>query len=164
MTETRALLPFWFSIPLFVTLVALYRKLKNFRFWKKEKKKKDAPDEQPQGNPEQEIAETGRRLESEMVPFGEQIDLYLGRLENRWNTLLPDQARKDLSTDVKALVRDRLRQTMRGRQVMLTRDSLEKLATRIIGENNALRDLNNRESLQQFIALYMVKLLLQGKF
>jgi predicted house-cleaning noncanonical NTP pyrophosphatase (MazG superfamily) len=167
LAEAKALLPFWYSIPLFVALVTFYHKLKNLRSGKKGKAGKNVSGRRPSGNgnQEQEIKEAGRRLESEMVPFGEEIDIYLGRLENRWNTLLSKQAREDLSTDVRTLVRDRLRQTLHGqRHIMLTRDSLEKLAKRITEENSALRELNNQENLRQFIALYMVKLLIQGKF
>ena len=117
------------------------------------------------GTQEQELKEAGRRLESELLPLGEEIDTYLGRLESRWNTLLASQAREDLSTDVKTLVRDRLRQVLHGqRHIMLTRDSLDKIAERIIGDNRVLRDSKNRDSLRQFIALYMVRLLIHGKF
>jgi hypothetical protein len=167
LAEAKAFLPFWYSIPLFVFLVTLYNKLKNLRLGKKGKAGKNVSGGRhlENGNQEQEITEAGRRLESEMVPLGEGIDVYLGRLENRWNTLLSKQAREDLSTDVKTLVRDRLRQTLHGqRHIMLTRDSLEKLAKRITEENSVLRELNSQENLRQFITLYMVKLLLQGKF
>jgi hypothetical protein len=167
LAEARALLPFWYSIPLFIFLMVFYNKLKNLRFGKKETPEKAVSGGRPaeNGSQEREIKEAGRRLESEIVPFGEEIDVYLGRLETRWNTLLAKQAREDLSTDVKTLVRDRLRQALHGqRHIMLTRDSLERLAARITDENSALRDLNNQESLRQFIVLYMVKLLIQGKF
>jgi hypothetical protein len=165
--ETRALLPFWYSISLFIFLITLYNTIKNAGRKKKEKTGKDLGGLRPaeQGSREKEMKEAGRRLESEIVPFGEEIELFLGRLENRWNTLLSKQAREDLSTDVKALVRDKLRQALHGqRHIMLTRDSLERLAARITEENSALRDLNNQENLRQFIVLYMVKLLIQGKF
>jgi hypothetical protein len=167
MAETKALLPFWYSISLFVSLAAFFARLKSLRFAKKEKAGKDASGGSPLTNRsrEKEIRETGRQLESEMVPFGDEIDTYLGRLENRWNTLLAKQAREDLSADVRALIRDRLRQVLHGqRRVMLTRDSLEKLAARVAEENDTLRDLNSQENLRQFIALYMVKLLVEGKF
>jgi hypothetical protein len=167
LAEAKSLLPFWYSIPLFVALITLYHKLKNFRKRKQERADKLVANEAPLGNGsrEKEIKEAGQRLQSEIVPPGEEIDLYLTRLENRWNTLLAEQARDDLSTDVKTLVRDRLRQTLHGqRHIMLTRNSMEKLATRISDENSALRDLHNQDDLRQFIVLYMVKLLMQGKF
>jgi hypothetical protein len=166
MAETKALLPFWYSISLFVSLAAFFIRLKNLRYMKKGTAGKEiAGGSSLTGrNREKEIKEAGRQLESEMVPFGDEIDTYLGRLENRWNTLLAAQAREDLSADVRSLVRDRLRQVLRGqRHVMLTRDSLEKLAARIAEENDALRDLHSQENLRQFIALYMVKLLVEGK-
>jgi hypothetical protein len=167
LAEARGLLPFWYSIPLFVALISLYRKLKNLGKGKKGKTDKLGANEAPlgSGSREKEIKEAGQRLQSEIVPPGEEMDVYLARLENRWNTLLSEQAREDLSTDVKTLVRDRLRQTLHGqRHIMLTRDTLEKLATRTSDENSALRDLHNQDDLRQFIVLYMVKLLMQGKF
>jgi hypothetical protein len=167
LTETKNLLPFWYSIPLVVALMALYHKLKNLRFARKRAAEWDVSRGQPseKGSPEKEMTEAGRRLESEMVPFGEEIDAHLTSLENRWNTLLSKEARENLSTDVRTLVRDRLRQTLHGqRHIMLTKDSLEKLATRITEENKALRDLRDKDKLRQFIVLYMVKLLIQGKF
>jgi hypothetical protein len=165
--EVKALLPFWYSISLFVALIMLIHKLKSLRFVKREKGGKAVHGGHPSEDRsrEQEMVEAGRRLESEIVPFGEEIDTYLTWLENRWNTLLPQQAREDLSTDVKTLVRDRLRQALHGqRPIMLTRASLEKLATRISDENSALRELHNQDDLRQFIVLYTAKLLIQGKF
>jgi hypothetical protein len=163
LAETKAVLPFWYSISLFITLVALFNKLKNFKFSKKGKVEKEADDGLPSVN-RTRAKEVGRRLESELVPFGEEINAYLDGLENRWNTLLTKQAREDLSTDVRTLIRDRLRQALRGqRHMMPTRESLEKLAVRIADENNTLRDLKNQDNLRQFIVLYMVKLLIQEK-
>ncbi|MDR1250078.1 MAG: hypothetical protein LBK63_12345 [Treponema sp.] len=167
MAETKALLPFWYSISLFVALAAFFARLKNLRFEKKETIGKEISSGRSLTNRdrEKEIKEAGRQLKSEMVPFGDEIDTHLGRLENRWNTLLAKQAREDLSADVRALIRDRLRQALHGqRHVMLTRDSLEKLAARIAEENDTLRDLHSQDNLRQFIALYMVKLLVDGKF
>jgi hypothetical protein len=166
LAETKALLPFWYSISLFVSLMALFIRLKNLRLAKQGRAGKEVSGGRSLTgrSRETEIKEAGRQLESEMVPFGDEIDTYLGRLENRWNTLLAKQAREDLSADVRALIRDRLRQALHGqRHVMVTRDSLEKLAARVAEENDALRDLNSQENLRQFIALYMVKLLVEGK-
>jgi hypothetical protein len=165
--EAKALLPFWYSIPLFFSLILFLNNLKNLWRSKSKKAGKAVYGGLPVGNgtPKEEIAEAGRRLETELVPFGEEMGIYLRWLENRWNTLLPKQAREDLSTDVKTLVRDRLRQALHGqRPIMLTRDSLEKFAARISNENSVLRDLFNQDDLRQFIVLYMAELLIQGNF
>jgi hypothetical protein len=166
LAETKTLLPFWYSIPLFVAVIAFFNKLKSLRFAKKEKAGKNVSDRRPlgNGNREKKLREAARQLELEMVPLGGAIDAYLENLENRWNTLLTKQAREDLAADVRTLIRDRLRQVLHGRRpIMLTRDSLEKLAARIADENNVLRDLHNQNNLRQFIVLYMVKLLVEGK-
>ncbi|MFP3040916.1 hypothetical protein LQZ19_03735 [Treponema primitia] len=169
LADTRALLPFWYSIPLFIALIAFFQKLKNIKLkiGKKKNVENDIPEKGRSANKNQdkEIKEAGRKLESELVPYGDDIDTYLENLANRWNTLLKQQAREDLLTDVKTLIRDRLRQVLHGqRHMMLTRDSLEKLARRIADENSTLRDLKNQDNLRQYIVLYMVKLLIHSNF
>ncbi|MDR1596768.1 MAG: hypothetical protein LBR99_03585 [Treponema sp.] len=168
LAETRALLPFWYSFPLFTAIAALFQKLKKLKF-KKVKKRNNrgspARDSLADKVQDVEIKEAGRKLESELVPSGDNIDSYLENLENRWNTLLEKQIREDLLTDVKTLVRDRLRQTLHGqRHMMLTSASLQKLANRIVEKNSTLRDLKAQDSLRQYIVLYMVKLLIQSNF
>jgi hypothetical protein len=162
LTGIRLLLPFWYSIPLFFALAAFFCRLKNG--WSTRETEKNFPGGAP-ARSGSAIKEAGRKLESELVPSGDDIDSSLERLENRWNTLLNSQARQDLLTDVKTLIRDRLRQVLRGqRNVMLTRDSLENIALNIAEQNNTLRDLNDQDNLRQYIVLYMTKLLIQTKF
>jgi hypothetical protein len=168
LTNIRADLPFWYSIALIVSIAGFFRKLKDAQLAKGAKKK--TPGGTPAGSSsteksrEAEILAAGRKLESELVPYGEDIDSCLEALENRWNTLLNSQARQDLLTDVKTLIRDRLRKAMHGQKnLMVTRNSLENIATRIAGENSTLRDLKTKGPLEQYIVLYMVKLLVQQK-
>jgi hypothetical protein len=159
-THIRTLLPFWYSIPLFVAIAAFFHTLKTLKMTMEKKRTGWEAPEEPR-----EILEAGRKLETELVPYGEDIDSCLEDLENRWNTLLNSKARQELLIDVKTLIRDRLRKVMRGqRKVMLTKDSLENIARRIVDENSTLRDLKNQGPLQQYIVLYMVKLLVQQKF
>ncbi|WP_245534761.1 hypothetical protein [Treponema primitia] len=168
LSDARAILPFWYSIPLLISFISFLQKMKNIKGEMAKKKaelggpKRTAPANK---NRDMEIREAGQKLETEIVPPDNDIDNYLAQLENRWNTLLKKQAREDLLTDIQSLVRDRLRQTLRGqRHVMLTKDSLDKLARRIVEENPTLRDLHNQDYLRQYTVLYMVKLLLQVKF
>jgi hypothetical protein len=169
LAEARAILPFWYSFPLFVALVTLVQKLKRMKRNMKAKKRdgRGSPARRRPADKGQdsEIKEAGRTLASELVPDGDTIDSYLENLENQWNTLLKKQAREDLLTDVKTLVRDRLRQALHGqRHMMVTNASLQKLANHIVEENSTLRDLKAQDSLRQYIVLYMIKLLIQSKF
>jgi hypothetical protein len=171
LNQIRELLPFWYAIPLFVAIAAFFHKLKNLRSMgmsKKAQRKAAHPAgamEKGDKSRDKESREAARNLESELVPYGDTIDDYLGSLENRWNTLLNREARQDLSTDVKTLIRDRLRQALRGQKGgMFTRDSLEKIARHIAEENPTLRELKNQDPLRQYIVLYMTKLLQQPKF
>jgi hypothetical protein len=168
LTDIRAILPFWYSIPLLISFISFLQKMKNIKFEREKKKaklggpKRTAPVEKSRAK---EILEAGRKLETEIVPPDNDLDNCLAQLESRWNTLLKKQAREDLLTDVQSLVRDRLRQTLRGqRHVMLTKDSLDNLARRMVEENPTLRDLRSQDYLRQYVVLYMVKLLVQTTF
>jgi hypothetical protein len=168
----RTLLPFWYSIPFVVAIAAFFRRLKNIRFGKgMQKKARGNAGAPPKGGApgsiggDKKLQAAAKTLETELVSYGDTIDDCLTALENRWNTLLDMAARQDLLTDVKTLIRDRLRQALRGQKnAMFTRDSLEALARRIAEANPTLRELKNQDPLRQYIVLYMVKLLQQPKF
>jgi hypothetical protein len=182
LNQIRALLPFWYAIPLFVAIAGFFFRLKNLKstlgMSKKAQRKGSAGTarstdathsagaaEKGDKSRDKESKEAARKLESELVPYGDTIDDCLESLENRWNTLLNMEARQDLLTDVRTLIRDRLRQALRGqRSGVFTRDSLENIARRITEENPTLRELKNQAPLRQYIVLYMTKLLLQPKF
>jgi hypothetical protein len=172
LAQIRALLPFWYAIPFFVAIAAFFHRLKNLRFplgmsknaQRKSPRPADAAEKGDKSR-DKESKEAARKLESELVPYGDTIDDYLESLENRWNTLLNMEARQNLLTDVQTLIRDRLREAMRGqRSGVFTRDALEKIAQRITEENPTLRELKSKDPLRQYIVLYMTKLLLQPKF
>jgi hypothetical protein len=168
--EAKMLLPFWYSFSFIIVIMTIYNNIKNFRLEKvitKEKAYKTVGTETPveEKSQEQAIRDAGWQIESEMVPAGDTIDTCLEGLEGRWNTLLKQQAREDLLTDVNTLIRDRLRQTLHGqRHIIPTRDSMEKLALRTASENPTLRNLNNQDSLRKYMVLYMVKLIISSNF
>ncbi|GHV32460.1 hypothetical protein AGMMS4952_22840 [Spirochaetia bacterium] len=173
-SEIRGLLPFWYSIPFFVAIAAFFRRLKNLKIpvGMSKKAQREGPAngaarsgiEKGDKSRDRETREAARKLESELVPYGDTIDDYLESLENRWNTLLNMEARQNLLTDVKTLIRDRLREALRGQKSVFTREFLEKIARRTAEENPTLRELKNQDPLLQYIVLYMTKILLQPKF
>ncbi|GHV79718.1 hypothetical protein AGMMS49944_15090 [Spirochaetia bacterium] len=172
LAQIRILLPFWYSIRLFVAIAAFFHRLKNFKLSLGMSKKTQRKAMSPKGDAgigdkarDKESKEAARKLESELVPYGDTIDDCLENLENRWNTRLNMEARQDLLTDVRTLIRDRLREALRDqRSGVFSRDALEKIALRITEENPTLRELKTEEPLRKYIVLYMTKLLLQPKF
>ncbi|MDR1099928.1 MAG: hypothetical protein LBL28_05540, partial [Treponema sp.] len=78
--------------------------------------------------------------------------------------LLNKQARQNLIEDVNALIRDKLRQTIRvHKKKPISRENLNEIAGALIASAPALRSLGGQDSLHLYMELYMVKLLLNIK-
>jgi hypothetical protein len=85
-------------------------------------------------------------------------------LEKKWHTLLQGKDRQQLVTDIKTLIRDRLRRTLRlNLNQKISVETIEGLAGSIYTEVAALQQLGDRESITTYIKLYCAKLLLTIK-
>jgi hypothetical protein len=166
----KVALPFWYSFPLFTAIAAF------FANWGKKQRKPQrknngelAGERSDDGdgnksNPAQDLIKTAKTIESALVPQGQTLKGYLGELEDRWNKNLDEQVRKNLLEDVNALVRDNLRHALRLRKNRITRQALGETAAVIIAGTPSLRDLNEKDALQLYMELYMIKQLLTVKF
>ena len=100
-----------------------------------------------------------------MIPAGHTLDSYLAELETHWSRLIDKQARANLVEELKSLVRDNLRQTLKvQKRFRITRENLIQLASSIVGRTPALQNLGGKESLRMYIELYLLKLLQTIKF
>jgi hypothetical protein len=153
-------LPVWYSNPF---LHGLLKFFKNMR-------RKKSPHEQTDGG--EKHAASGRkldkmqssafRLQSDIVPEGQTADEYLESLEERWCSLRDENTRKTLIIGIKALMKDKLRQTIKlKRLTSIKRDDLREIANYLISQNNTLNRLKDQEALRVYMELYMLKLLLR---
>jgi hypothetical protein len=177
--DTKLSLPFWFSVPVFSSIIAF--------FSKKDKKKKSKSKiqknhsnidfEEIEGTNGMNGGDNGvavstrdmvtavKNIRAAIVPQGHTVDSYLKELEGQWGRLLLDnKARENLVTDVKTLVRDNLRQVLRLRKNKITRVTLGETAAGIIAGNPALKSLGGKDALKQYMELYMIKQLLTIKY
>jgi hypothetical protein len=162
LSGAKILLPFWYSIPVLAIIINFFK-----NFGKKKKTKNEILDD---NETEEEISgrdavkdiyNAARNVADQLVPRGQTLEVYLTELENRWSRLLNKQARSDLIDDVKSLIRDTLRQSIRmHRRQKITKDGLSETASGLIDRTAALRDLGGKDSLHLYMVLYMVKLLL----
>jgi hypothetical protein len=169
LTDIRILLPFWYSIPLFVALISFFRNLRRNSPVIKSPENSlsviadEEPEEPavPQGQARdtiREIRQAAKEMENDLVPPGHTRDTYLRELEDGWGRLLNKQKRGEMVEDVNALIRDRLRQNMRmKRHIRINRESLNALAEGIISSSPSLQSLSGQESLRLYIMLYLVK-------
>ena len=90
---------------------------------------------------------------------GYNLEEYLQTLIGRWNNLLDPVAKANLTEDINSLVRDYLRGVLRTmRPSGFTADRLEMMSANLADTPNLLR-IRNHQALQEYIKLYMVKML-----
>jgi hypothetical protein len=171
LADIKLLLPFWYSVPVITVIIRFFRSLTRGRRAAKRSAgnppgngENEAPRANGRNSPG-EILNAAREIEFLLVPPGAALETHLRELENRWIRLINKQARANLAEDVNALVRDKLRQTLRTRKrYRITRENLALLAENIVNRTPSLQTLNGKDSLKSYIELYLVKLLQTIKY
>lgn len=160
LSDAKFALPFWYSIP-FLSVIVVFFKYRKKKKGRKKQPEETAADFSPESPAKEgQIQSLARRLESELVPAGLSLNDYLADLESRWSRLIDEEARQHLISDVRALIRDNLRYAVRIHKTKkLSPESLKEIADFIIANSAALQRLGGRQSLRQYMQLYMVKLL-----
>ena len=159
----KLMLPIWYSLPILSAIVAFFKNLSR----KKKAVKSPAAADENTGEEILEEKEQGReiraaaqKLESVLVPAGHTMESYMEELENRWSKLIDKQARKNLIEDVKSLIRDNLRRTLRVKKhFKITRETISQMAQNIVSHTPSLASLSGRESLVLYAELYLLKLM-----
>jgi len=152
-------LPIWYSNPLLQAIVKFFK-----GFGKKSPKLNLDDDDKPaspgkKANPMQSSA---LRIKSDILPEGKTVEGYIAELEDRWCSLRDDDTRKNLILGVKALMKDKLRQTIKLKKLTsLKRGDLREISEYIINQNKTLIKLKDQESLRTYMELYMLKLVLR---
>jgi hypothetical protein len=170
LTDTRILLPIWYSIPILTPILAFFKRIRAGG------KKTAAPYEEIPGetshspggkvlSQEQAIKTAAGQIVQKLSGNGKSPDASMTALENSWHTLLDRESKKHLIADVKSLVRDRLRRTLRlNLNQKISVQTIEDLAVSIYTEAPALKQLGDEDSITTYIKLYIAKLLLAIKF
>jgi hypothetical protein len=171
LTDTRILLPIWYSIPILTPILAFFRRMVSGG--KKQAVPEDTVPEEPSPSPEekvqvqsqaQEIKAVAGKIIQKFSVDGKSPGAVMADLENSWQTLLDKESKKHLITDIKSLIRDRLRRTLRLKlNQKITVKTIEELAVSIYVEFPAMKQLGDENSITTYIKLYMAKLLLEIK-
>jgi hypothetical protein len=170
LTDTRILLPIWYSIPILSSIIAFFKRLESGG--KKTAAPNSSSSEKTPHSPdrkalsqEQAIKAAAAQIVQKLSGGRQNPDASMAELENSWQTLLDKEAKKQLITDVKSLVRDRLRRTLRLKaNQKITVKTIEDLAATIYVEASALQKLGDENSITTYIKLYIAKLMLTIKF
>ncbi len=175
LVDAKMLLPFWYSVPIITTIARLMHRLSKGRD-KKAAARAQAVTEAREGVRIKKTPEGQRRLSTpkerrakleaaatkvakELLPLGYGLDDYLRELEERWNTLISPEAKKNLTYDVDSLARDYLRGVMRNMGgSSFTTERVKNLGSSL-ADSPTLLKIKNHQALELYLQLYMVKIL-----
>jgi hypothetical protein len=171
LTDTRIMLPFWFTIPILSSIVAFFRGPKKR---KQKARVARAPEPEleeleaaPKGKTSKEIKEQRRaelrgaaeRVERKFVPEGSTLQNELSAQLDLWNRTLNVQVKDNLTEDVNSLVRDYVRRIIKSIKVS-TFDAarVENLAQTLV-DTPSLIKIKNRDALISYVELYILHLI-----
>jgi hypothetical protein len=172
LTDAKMILPFWYSIPIVSTIARLVKRISRYRAEKAAaryplsreaaaaRSKTASKIRTPTAKERRaEFEAAATRIAKELLPPGRGLEEYLRELENRWNTMLSAEAKRNLSFDVDSLVRDYLRNVVRSMGgTAFTVERVRNLASSL-ADSPALLKIKNHQALEQYIQLYMTKIL-----
>jgi len=170
-SEVKSLLPFWLTIPFFRKLAAIFgrKKKKQSRILSPARKSEEnnIPKSTASGRKESSRALTYRRdlekLKTKYNYSSQSIDNNLNALSEEWNPLLDYQARGNLTSDVKNMVRDYVRKILRETTFAVPdAERVENIADLLAG-NKAFDTIKKRQKLKRYISLYIIKILSETK-
>jgi len=163
LTDTKLLLPFWYTLPIISPIIAFFKNLSKRRSPPKLLSGSDSDGGsgfKDEKSSVKEIRAAAEELEFSLVPSEYTITSYSEELENRWSRLIDRQARENLIEDVKSLIRDNLRQHLKlQKNFRITHETIHEMAENMVTRTPTLATLSGRESLILYSELYLVKLL-----
>ncbi|TFG83619.1 MAG: hypothetical protein E4H20_05065 [Spirochaetales bacterium] len=171
LTDVRMLLPFWYTVPVLSWFIGLFKRARRRKSTQREAVKSaiaiDTKGDSAQGgnattktnSRAMEFSQMASKAERRFLPDGYAADEYLAILESRWNNMLDPRAKLNLTEDVNSLVRDYLRGILRTmKPSSFTPERIETMASNLADTSNLIR-IRNHSSLEEYIRLYMVKIL-----
>lgn len=169
LTDTRIMLPFWYTIPILSSIVAFFRRP---RAAKEQEKRPQAQaieelEAAPKGKSSKEIRDqrktelrgAAQRLERKFVPEGATLESELSAQLDLWNRTLNPQVKDNLTEDVNSLVRDYVRRIIKSIKAS-TFDAarVENLAQTLV-DTPSLIKIKNRDALVGYVELYIIHLI-----
>jgi hypothetical protein len=166
LTDARLLLPFWYSIPILIAIIAFFKNLRSGKGRRRSRRKHN----QPAGDVDQaELADraqwralqsAARDYRSSIVPVGYTPESYMEELEDRWRKLLDKEEKKTLVENVRSLIRNKLRRALRQKKhKRITQKTFPSIADSIMMESPILEQLDTNEAVSLYIQVYIIKLI-----
>ncbi len=106
-----------------------------------------------------EFKNAAKTIEAEFLLSGSSMTTTMANMEERWNTIIDAQTKKNLTEDVNALCRDYLRKMkISSRSKLPTAGDVRAYALKV-WETETLLQIRNRKDLLRYLELYILYLL-----
>lgn len=167
LTDSKILLPFWYTLPVISTLIAFFNRPKAPKVHARKKAKTEKQDEETEERDDSKNLAQQRKLElkkavlnieKKMIPEGSTLEKELNTELDLWNRHLDSGVKNNLTEDVNSLIRDYVRKVIRTvKASTFDRARVENLATTLVDTPN-LQKIKNRDALHLYVQLYILQL------
>ncbi len=171
LTDTKIMLPFWYTIPILSAIIALFRRPRSKKprpVARKTAAKTVYEDSAPSGGQDSraikqqrkdELKKAALAIQKRLVPADSTLEKEISARLDLWNRTLDSQQKDNLTEDVNSLIRDYIRRivkTIRAANFDMAR--VDNLATTLV-DTPGLMKIKNRDALLDYVKLYIVSLL-----
>ncbi|GHV88145.1 hypothetical protein AGMMS50267_05050 [Spirochaetia bacterium] len=168
LADTKLLLPFWYTIPVIVSLMAFFKKLGRK---KPAKKAKPGSAETLETPPFAENQSSGQTLKGvaktyldDHVPEGHTLETYLEEMESRWRKILSEDARAQMVKDIRLTIKKKMNAIIDAWGIrQITAHTIDDMADSIVQELPSLQDLDSKDAIHSYVSLYLSFLLKNSK-
>ncbi|MDR2601741.1 MAG: hypothetical protein LBC53_04730 [Spirochaetaceae bacterium] len=163
----RTNLPFWYSLPFLVKLIAFvkYGPKALVESKKKAPNLKNASPSAGVNQKKEQIKNAAQKIATGFLPKGETIATYMEALNERWNHSLNKAERDKITRDVNAIIKNHMTQALKIQsRSTIDEQIIDDTSNNIIDLNLSLKKIKNRNALQLYIKSYILQLLSDSKF
>jgi len=174
LTDSRILLPFWFTIPVISAIIQFFRRPKKTkpRYALKKAVHHNEPLEELEASDQKSddahdamkqrklaLKRAVEEIEKRLISEGSTLEKELSVQLDLWNRNLDPGIKKNLTEDVNSLIRDYIRKIIKSLKVStFDRARVENLTATLIDSPGLLK-IKNREALSDYVQLYIIHLI-----
>lgn len=170
LTDTRILLPFWYTIPIISSILAFFKRPRAAKkpARKTSKKIAEARDDERDERDDmhraaqqkkKELKDAVASIERRMIPVDSTLEQELDTQLDLWNRHIDVGIKENLTEDVNSLIRDYMKKTIKSiKASTFDRARVENLATVLVDTPN-LQKVKNKDALHLYVQLYILQIL-----
>lgn len=168
LTDTRIMLPFWYTVPILSAIFALFNRPRRPRRKKNQEAQTSMVAEKNSDESDAKAARQQRKadlknavavIEKKLIPSGSTLEDEMTTQLDLWNRTLDAQVKTNLTEDVNSLIRDYIRRILKTlKAATFNLERVENLATALVDTPNLIK-IKNRDALLAYTQLYILHLI-----